>query len=255
MIHALRAGAHGGAIEAIAAEAGLDEARLAALLDLLRPVMLATSDRPPMVSVAVERTLPWPRVSAGFEHLVGSAIGDLDVTLVTRDETVDLAVVLSAHLVPPSVSAYWLSRDVPLIPVILGDEGITVGPIVDPGVSACLHCVALTRADEDPDWPVIAAQLLASAAIEPMHVHPVAAREVTALLARAVSDLVAGRASALDGASVGIRGADGSVSRRDWELHPRCSCRALPGNATVVALQPDAARPSRRTAAASTARG
>ena len=40
------------------------------------------------------------------------------------------------------------------------DEAIgVVGPLVIPGRTACLRCLDLTRADRDPAWPLILAQL------------------------------------------------------------------------------------------------
>src|SRR5690606_13892242 len=69
-------------------------------------------------------------------------------------------VVLVGHYVlEPADHGEWLSRDVPHLPIVIGDTGAVVGPFVEPGVGPCLHCLQLHRTDTDAAWPAIAAQL------------------------------------------------------------------------------------------------
>ena len=60
-----------------------------------------------------------------------------------------------------------------------------VGPLVSPGRSACLRCLDLARAERDPAWPLILAQL-AGARPEPQACDTVLAAAAGALAAAQV---------------------------------------------------------------------
>ena len=70
-----------------------------------------------------------------------------------------LVLLVADWIVSPADHARWLNRDIPHLPIVLGDRGVTVGPFVEPGSGPCLHCVHLSRTDDDPAWPVLATQL------------------------------------------------------------------------------------------------
>jgi hypothetical protein len=135
----------------------------------------------------------------------------------------DLAV-LVGHQDPELASALVRER-VPHLAASAGEAIGVVGPLVVPGQSACLRCLDLTRAERDPAWPLILAQL---ADHEPQ---PAAcdAALATAVAAQAASQALAfiGRASA--GSPV-VNGTlelvlpDWQWRRRTWPPHSKCSC-------------------------------
>jgi bacteriocin biosynthesis cyclodehydratase domain-containing protein len=106
------------------------------------------------------------------------------------------------------------------------DEAIgVVGPLVIPGRTACLSCLDLTRADRDPAWPLILAQLDGRQADPPACDAPLAAAVAAQAAAQALAfidrDALAGPV------------ADGTLElvlpgwqwrRRTWPRHNRCSC-------------------------------
>lgn len=101
-------------------------------------------------------------------------------------------------------------------------EGVpTIGPLVRPPVGPCLHCLDLHRADRDPGWPALAAQL---AGAQP------AAACAASLLLTATGYAVGEALSQLDGGTPETLGgsvevvAPGSLRRRYWPPHPRCRC-------------------------------
>jgi bacteriocin biosynthesis cyclodehydratase domain-containing protein len=128
----------------------------------------------------------------------------------------ELVVLVGAWVLAPAEHGPWLRRDVPHLPVVVG-ERVTVGPLVVPGAGACLHCVHLARRDADPAWPAIATQL---------HGRPAPALSRTAV-AEAAS-LAARRLDAEPGTSWELDPRGGSVSVARWERHPECSCAAPP---------------------------
>jgi bacteriocin biosynthesis cyclodehydratase domain-containing protein len=103
----------------------------------------------------------------------------------------------------------------------------TVGPLVRPGVSACLRCLDLRRADRDPAWPLILAQLARRQA------DPVAC---DAALAAAVAAQAAAQAlhfidepaatSPAESATLELVQPGWEWRRRAWPPHPSCACRA-----------------------------
>jgi len=109
---------------------------------------------------------------------------------------------------------------------VAADEAIgVVGPLVIPGRTACLRCLDLTRAERDPAWPLILAQ------IEGREPDP---RACDAPLAAAVAAQAAAQVLAfIDRAVAADAVADGTLElvlpgwqwrRRTWPRHPACSC-------------------------------
>lgn len=135
----------------------------------------------------------------------------------------DLAILVGRHLMELRAS---LMRDqVPHL-AVSADEAIgVVGPLVIPGRTACLRCLDLTRAERDPAWPLILAQL------EGRETNPCAC---DAPLAAAVAAQAAAQVLAfIDRAVAADPVANGTLElvlpgwqwrRRTWPRHPGCSC-------------------------------
>jgi bacteriocin biosynthesis cyclodehydratase domain-containing protein len=135
----------------------------------------------------------------------------------------DLAILVGRHLMELRAS---LMRDrVPHL-AVSADEAIgVVGPLVIPGRTACLRCLDLTRAERDPAWPLILAQL------EGREPNPCAC---DAPLAAAVAAQAAAQVLAfIDRAVAAGPVANGTLElvlpgwqwrRRTWPRHPGCSC-------------------------------
>jgi len=155
----------------------------------------------------------------------------------------DLAVIVASWVISPEDHGSWLRRDIPHLPVVLADGGVTVGPLVEPGSGPCLYCVQLTRTDDDPAWPAIATQLWNRPAPAMTRLE---VAEAAAFVARRVLDRLA---SGPGGAMSWRLGRD--LSSRTWARHPECHCAALAESdwAPAAAL----ATPSATTRAAAAA--
>ncbi|MGP4095938.1 ThiF family adenylyltransferase [Nonomuraea sp. KM90] len=98
----------------------------------------------------------------------------------------------------------------------------TVGPLVLPGTTACLHCLDLTRRDRDPDWPIVTARL---GGYPPGEIACDVAL-ATAVAAGAVGHALAhldGRESAVTNGTIDVT-PDWRWKRRSWRAHPQCRC-------------------------------
>jgi hypothetical protein len=142
----------------------------------------------------------------------------------------DLAVVTDEP--DPGLPDELVRRGVPHLYVTVREGTGLVGPFVLPGRSACHRCLDLHRADRDPAWPRIAAQLRGPARQRVVACDVVLATAVAAQAALQVLHFVDGPAGAdpapaplsVDG-TVEVEQADGSVRRRSWSPHPLCGCR------------------------------
>jgi len=113
-----------------------------------------------------------------------------------------------------------LARDqVPHLAVSTSEAIGVVGPLVLPGRSACLRCLDLTRAERDPAWPLILAQLAGRAAPD-----PAACDAVLAAMALAFIDRGPAAVAVICGTLELVR-PDWQWRRRTWPPHPRCGCR------------------------------
>jgi bacteriocin biosynthesis cyclodehydratase domain-containing protein len=141
----------------------------------------------------------------------------------------DLAV-LAGHPDPVAV-AELMSGRVPHLAVTASEAIGVVGPLAEPGHTACLRCVDLTRTERDAAWPVILAQAAGSPG------PPASPQACGTVLAAATAALAAAQALAFidrAGAAPAVT-ANGTLEvvlpdwqwrRRSWAPHPACTCGA-----------------------------
>jgi hypothetical protein len=133
------------------------------------------------------------------------------------------AVLLAAWSVPPAAFQRYTSDGVPHLPVVFGDESVRVGPLVRPGVGACVRCLHLARRDREPAWPVIAAQLAGTRAPQEGGALAFDAVGRTARVARTWLDE---RRDVLRGGSVSLQ-LRARSERWTWHRpHEECGCRS-----------------------------
>jgi bacteriocin biosynthesis cyclodehydratase domain-containing protein len=117
---------------------------------------------------------------------------------------------------------------VPHLAVVAGEAIGVVGPLAEPGRTACLRCVDLAKTTRDPAWPVILAQAGSSGP-------PVSPQACDTVLAAATAALAAAQALAFidrSGSPVTANGTlelvlpDWQWRRRSWPPHPACTCGA-----------------------------
>ena len=122
-----------------------------------------------------------------------------------------------------------LSRDqVPHLAASASEAIGVVGPLVLPGRSACLRCLDLTRAERDPAWPLILAQLAGHAGADPPACDAVLAAMVAAqATAQALAFIDRGPAAvAVIGGTLELVLPDWQWRRRTWQPHHECGCRS-----------------------------
>ena len=126
---------------------------------------------------------------------------------------------------PPDYLAELARMRVPHLAVCVSEAIGVVGPLVQPGITACLRCLDFARAERDAAWPLILAQL------------PAGRMDLTSddpVLATAVAAQAAAQAVAFaDRSSMADATRNGTLElalpawqwrRRTWPPHPACSC-------------------------------
>jgi len=104
------------------------------------------------------------------------------------------------------------------------DEQIgTVGPLVLPGSSPCLHCLDLVRTELDPGWPTLAVQLDLPGR-RAMACDGVLAMAVAAQAALQSLALIEGDSPASVGGTLELELPGWRWRRRSWPQHPGCPC-------------------------------
>jgi hypothetical protein len=143
-----------------------------------------------------------------------------------RDSRAPDLVVLVGYPQPEDVAELQRRRQAHLAVCVSEAIGV-VGPLVQPGRTACLRCLDLARVDRDPAWPLILAQL-------PAGRMDVTARD--AVLAAAVAAQAAAQAVAFaDRSELVAATTNGTLElalpgwqwrRRTWPPHAACTCGA-----------------------------
>ena len=212
LIAALAAGVSESGFAMLAESLEVSPDRSQALLEVLAPVLARESESPSR-RAAVLGDSALARAIAGLLSASG-VLGSPDDAAVV--------VLVADWVVAPADHLPWLNRDVPHLPVVVSERSVTVGPLVEPGIGPCLHCVHLARVDEDAAWVAIATQLLGRAGTE---LGSLAVVEAAAFVTRRVLNRLAGPAEV--GMSWRLSG--GAVSSREWGRHPDCRCAAPEG--------------------------
>jgi bacteriocin biosynthesis cyclodehydratase domain-containing protein len=143
---------------------------------------------------------------------------------------VDL-VVLSDYLVAdPRMVRDLHARGVPHLPVRVRDGTGLVGPLVIPGVTACLGCADLHRSDRDAAWPAIAAQLRDTVGVADRATLLATAALALSQVNRVIA-AVRGQEAVPDPAPPPALNATlefdlnaGTIVARQWTKHPLCTC-------------------------------
>lgn len=142
---------------------------------------------------------------------------------VSDAERPDLVVLTAAA--DRDLAAGLVAAQIPHLAVRAEEAIGVVGPLVQPGRSACLRCVDLTKAARDPGWPMVLAQACAPS--------PSACDTILAAATAAVASAQA--LAYIDGAGPPPVAANGTLElvlpewqwrRRTWQPHPACTCGA-----------------------------
>lgn len=133
---------------------------------------------------------------------------------------------LAVHAPAPDVAAPWIASGTPHLYAGVVEATGVVGPLVLPGGTGCAGCLALHRAERDPQWPRMLAQWRSG--------RRTAVQACDLGLATAVAGLAAAHAlSFLDGellTSTGTRW-EAAMPMLDWRSarlgpHLDCACGA-----------------------------
>jgi bacteriocin biosynthesis cyclodehydratase domain-containing protein len=152
-----------------------------------------------------------------------------EVRTSAADRTRPDVVVSVEHGVADAARARTLmAAEVVHLSVVVREADVLVGPLVRPGTSPCLRCLDLHRAEVDPAWPVLAAQLAASPPGRVAAEESVLAAVGAALAAAAVLAELDGRKPAVVGAGFELALPDVVPRLRSWPVHPDCGCTGLP---------------------------
>jgi bacteriocin biosynthesis cyclodehydratase domain-containing protein len=137
----------------------------------------------------------------------------------------DVVVLADAMVTRPDLVGELMTERVPHLAVRVREGVGLVGPLVLPGRTSCLRCADLHRADRDPCWPAVAAQLVD----RPQPADLIAASATAALavgqvlLALGLNRVVQTSPSAVN-TTIEIDPLRGIVDRRTWHPHPSCEC-------------------------------
>jgi hypothetical protein len=157
-----------------------------------------------------------------------------------REATV---IVVAAYRVDPRRAAALVREDLRHVPLVFDGAGATVGPVIEPGRTACLACGEAYARDRDPAFPLVAAQLLGRRA-------PRVGADLAAEAARTAAQLVSRIDARTVRSSVRLRV---DSPRRQWKEHPphaECGCRSLGGTGRAPAPPVPILAPSLATAIA-----
>lgn len=233
MLAALQVGLTPAGLTLIGTESGLSLAQIEEFRRTIQPVLLGHSERPSArvdisgTGVTVDR-LAASLAEAGLDAHPARRIPELgDADSGESDPTI--AVVIGHYVLDPLLRGAWLRRDVPHVPVVFGDTGVLLGPVIEPGLGPCLYCLELHRRDADPLWPAIASQLLGQRSLVET---PLLASEIAALATRMILNRLDGTAPA-EQSSLRLDAQTGALTRRSVTRHPDCACGVTWSGASV----------------------
>jgi hypothetical protein len=134
----------------------------------------------------------------------------------------DLAVLTASH--GPELAVRLLADGVPHLSAAAGEAIGVVGPLVIPGRSACLHCLDLARAERDPAWPLVLAQVIERQLSTPACDCVLATSVAAQASAQVLTFVDRGRADAVTNGTLELVLPGWQWRRRTWTPQAGCGC-------------------------------
>ncbi|MFQ6326983.1 hypothetical protein ACLMAL_12710 [Nocardia sp. CWNU-33] len=144
----------------------------------------------------------------------------------------DLVVLTDSLVIDPRLANDLVLHRIPHLHVRIRDNKGVIGPLVLPGMTSCLRCVDLIRCRYDPDWPLLAAQLLGRVG----HASPAGIAATTALLLgefEAIRSCSPRHELATLNSTVELDLASHVIEQREWPPHAACGCRGISAGPTT----------------------
>jgi len=139
----------------------------------------------------------------------------------------DLVLLTDALVPAPELTGALRTDAVPHLAVRARDAIGIVGPLVIAGRSSCLTCADLRRADLDPCWPLVAAQVAGEPQASDLTCTQATAAVAAQQALRALAWLASGgRRPPTWNTTIEIDTYLGTIGHRRWPPHPRCVCGA-----------------------------
>jgi hypothetical protein len=166
LIRALERGVSDDSVDTLGAIAGAPAEAVGAFLARLAPVLTTNCGPSPRPRLGVRVAAEVSQVQRDF-LVAALREGGHEVSVETTGshrsfaDEIDVVVIIAAHLVEPRLVADLMGGDRPHMPLVLSGTGAHVGPLIVPGATACLACIAQHHTDADAAWPTLAAQLCA----------------------------------------------------------------------------------------------
>ncbi len=144
-------------------------------------------------------------------------------------DNVDCAVIIAHQAIQPRLYARWMNRQVPHIAVVFDSTGVSVSPMITPGITPCLFCLEQQRIDSDEGWPVLASQLLTS---ELRFDDSASQLFAAGIVLKKILQTIDSGPQSEPIAATGYRflASDGTVSDLKWPMHKACSCGESEGS-------------------------
>lgn len=100
-----------------------------------------------------------PRVTAARDDLAGQIAIQHHSRITSGYDKVDFALLSATDVLNPRVYQRWLSRDIPHLLVTFDEAGVEISHLVIPGITPCLGCLDLAKAQSSTQWHALATQL------------------------------------------------------------------------------------------------
>ncbi len=167
----------------------------------------------------------WSDVGSARERAAVRVLRDVAPEVRTESSAApDVLVVVEHGAADPARSELLLGSGTVHVPVLVREADAVVGPLVVPGAGPCLRCLDLHRADADPAWPRLVAQLVGTApGPEVGSLAAVCAGLAAATVLSAV-DEPPPRTRIRPGTAYEVSLPEVVPRTRTWEVHPDCGC-------------------------------